>query len=89
MKPKDSKKVKYRGGPSEVKESVMVDDYEIKVLLHGNTKQLLYRAPRAEDFEPCWFMDLQTAKNHVLKWKEAGAPVVATTELTNVESSTV
>lgn len=81
MKIRD-KKFKYRGGPSEVMDSIMYEGYEIKVLKHGNTGHILYRAPRQEDGEPCWTMDLQTAKNGVLKLNNGDfTPTVAITEL--------
>jgi len=82
-------RTKYKGGPSEIMDSIMFEDYEIKVLRHGNTHHVLYRAPRAEDFEPCWTMDLETAKKGVMKWKEAGCPEPTTTELRAVESGAV
>jgi hypothetical protein len=80
-------RTKYKGGPSEIMESIMFEDYEIKVLRHGNTKHILYRAPRAEDFEPCWTTDLETAKKGVLKWKEAGCPEVPVPGLSTLEST--
>ena len=82
-------RTKYKGGPSEILESILFEDYEIKSLRHGNTHHILYRAPRAEDFAPCWTMDLETAKKGVLKWKEAGCPDPAVAELSSVESSAV
>ena len=82
-------RTKYKGGPSEILESIMFEDYEIKSLRHGNTHHVLYRAPRSEDFAPCWTMDLETAKKGVLKWKEAGCPDPAIAELSSVESSAV
>ena len=88
MKTRDNKKVQYRGGPSEIMESILFEDYEIKVLRHGNTKHVLYRAPRTEDFEPCGTMDLETAKKGVLKWKNAGCPDPVATGLSTVESVT-
>lgn len=82
-------RTKYKGGPSEIMESIMFEDYEIKVLRHGNTHHILYRAPRTEDFEPCWTMDLETAKKGVMKWKEAGCPEPTAAELQAVESGAV
>jgi hypothetical protein len=58
---------KYKGKPSQILESIEYQGYEIKVLKHGNTGHTLYRAPRLEDLEPCWFMDLETAKKGVHK----------------------
>jgi len=58
---------KYKGKPSEILDSIEYQGYEIKVLKHGNTGHTLYRAPRLEDLEPCWFMDLETAKKGVHK----------------------
>ena len=64
------KKVKYRGGPSEILDSIDFDGYEIKSLKHGNTGHTLYRFPsEAHEWEGCWTMDLQTAKNGVAKYK--------------------
>lgn len=82
-------RTKYKGGPSEIMESIMFEDYEIKVLRHGNTHHVLYRAPRTEDFEPCWTMDLETAKKGVMKWKEVGCPDPTATGLQAVESDSV
>ena len=64
---RDSRKVKYKGKASEILDSIEYQGYEIKVLKHGNTGHTLYRAPRAEDLEPCWFMNLDTAKKGVNK----------------------
>jgi hypothetical protein len=80
-------RTKYKGGPSEIMDSIMFEDYEIKVLRHGNTRHILYRAPRTEDFEPCWTTDLETAKKGVLKWKEAGCPEVPVPGLSVLEST--
>ena len=82
MKMRDTKKVKFKGKPSEPMESIMFEGYEIKVLRHGNTGHVLYRAPRQEDGEPCWTMDLQTAKNGVLKLNDGDfSPKVSITDL--------
>jgi hypothetical protein len=68
---RESKKVKYRGHQSEILESIVFEGYEIKSLKHGNTGHVLYRSPSKEyDWEDCWGMDLQTAKNNVLKHKQ-------------------
>jgi hypothetical protein len=72
------KQAKYRGGPSEILESIEFEGYQIKSLKHGNTGHVLYRFPSgAHDWEPCWTMDLETAKKGVTKYnsrqKEAGA----------------
>ena len=65
------KKIKYRGGPSEILESIEFDGHEIKSLKHGNTGHVLYRFPSEEhEWEGCWTMDLQTAKNGVTKYKQ-------------------
>jgi hypothetical protein len=82
-------RTKYKGGPSEILDSILFEDYEIKSLRHGNTNHVLYCAPRGEDFAPCWTMDLETAKKGVLKWKEAGCPDPTAAELSSVESSAV
>jgi len=66
-----SKKLRYRGGPSEILDSVIFSDYEIKSLKHGNTGHILFKYPsKAYDWEDCWTMDLQTAKNNVLKYQQ-------------------
>ena len=66
-----SKKLRYRGGPSEILDSVIFSDYEIKSLKHGNTGHVLFKYPsKAYDWEDCWTMDLQTAKNNVLKYQQ-------------------
>ena len=65
------KKLKYRGGPSEILESLTHANYEIKSLKHGNTGHTLYRYPsKIHDWENCWTMDLQAAKSGVLKYQE-------------------
>ena len=56
-----SRKIRYKGRPSEIKETIEYEGYEIRVLKHGNTGHILYRYPRKEDFEPCWGMDLENA----------------------------
>ena len=83
-----SRKAKYRGGPSEILEPLYLEGYKIQVLKHGNTGHILYRAPRAEDLEPQWTMDLETAKKGVIKWKEAGCPSPEAAGLSGVESVT-
>jgi hypothetical protein len=66
-----SKKLRYRGGPSEILDSVIFSDYEIKSLKHGNTGHVLFKYPsKVYDWEDCWTMDLQTAKNNVLKYQQ-------------------
>jgi hypothetical protein len=80
-------RTKYKGGPSEIMDSIMFEDYEIKVLRHGNTHHVLYRYPRLEDHEPCWGMDLETAKKGVLKWREAGCPDISVPECGSLESN--
>ena len=66
---RQAKKFKYRGEKSEILDSIMFEGYEIKSLKHGNTGHVLYQFPsKAHDWEPCWTMDLQTAKNGVTKY---------------------
>ena len=68
---RSSKKIKYQGVPSETLDSIIFAGYEIKSLKHGNTGNVLFRFPsKAHDWEPCWTMDLQTAKNGVMKYKQ-------------------
>ena len=65
------KKLKYRGGPSEILESLTHANYEIKSLKHGNTGHVLYKFPsKTHNWEPCWTMDLQTAKNGIEKYNQ-------------------
>ena len=66
----DKRKFRYKGTKSEILEPILFEDYIIKVLKHGNTGHTLYCYPRKEDFEPCWTMDLETAKKGILYWKE-------------------
>jgi hypothetical protein len=68
---RESKKIKYKGKPSEILESILYEGYEIKSLKHGNTGHILYSSPSKEyEWENCWGMDLQTAKNNVLKYNQ-------------------
>ena len=68
---RSSKKITYKGGPSEIRESIMFAGYEIKSLKHGNTGNILYSFPsKAHEWEPCWTLDLQTAKNGVIKYQQ-------------------
>ncbi len=68
---KQAKKLRYRGGPSEILDPILFSDYEIKSLKHGNTGHILFKFPsKAHDWEECWTMDLQTAKNGVLKYQQ-------------------
>ena len=71
MTVKNSKKFKYRGSKSEILDSIMFENYEIKSLKHGNTGNTLYRFPsKAHNWENCWTMDLQTAKNGFGKYHQ-------------------
>jgi len=65
------KKIKYKGTASELLEPISFSNYEIKTLKHGNTGHQLYRFPsKAHGWEHCWTMDLQTAKNGILKYQQ-------------------
>jgi len=65
------KKIRYRGGPSEILDSIEFEGYEIRSLKHGNTGHVLYGFPsEAHDWERCWTMDLQTAKHGVQKYNQ-------------------
>lgn len=65
------KQLKYKGSKSEILEPILFEDYEIRSLKHGNTGHTLYSFPSEEhDWENCWTMDLQTAKNGVAKYKQ-------------------
>jgi hypothetical protein len=68
---RETKKVRYKGTASEILPPIIYEGYEIRSLRHGNTGHVLYYAPRLEDLEPHWCMDLQTAKNGVIKFLEA------------------
>lgn len=68
---RSSKKIRYKGGPSETLESLMFAGYEIKSLKHGNTGHILYSFPsKAHDWERCWTMDLQLAKSGIIKYQQ-------------------
>ena len=68
---RQAKKLRYRGGPSEILDPILFSDYEIKSLKHGNTGHILFKFPsKAHDWEECWTMDLQTAKNGVLRYQQ-------------------
>lgn len=68
---KNQKKLKYRGGPSEILESITYEGYKIKSLKHGNTGHILYKFPsKMHGWEPCWTVDLQTAKNGIEKYNQ-------------------
>lgn len=67
----DMRKVKYRGGPSQLLDPVDIDGFQVKSLRHGNTGHVLYYAPRVSDLEMQWTMDFETAKKGVQKLKES------------------
>jgi len=68
---RQSKKVKYKGTKSEILDSILYEGFEIKSLKHGNTGNVLYKAPsKLHNWELCWTMDLQNAKSSVLKYRE-------------------
>ena len=68
---RQTRKIKYRGGPSEILEAIEFNGYTIKSLKHGNTGHILYRFPsKTHNWEPCWAMDLATAKNGVNKYNQ-------------------
>lgn len=65
-------KVRFRGKPSEILEPIDFQGYSIPSLRHGNTGHILYCYPSKEyDWEPCWGMDLETAKKSVARYQEA------------------
>ena len=64
------KKLKYKGKPSEILESIEFEGVTIKSLKHGNTDQILFRYPRKEDGEPCWTTDIDRAKSSILYLKQ-------------------
>lgn len=69
MRTKKKLSIKYE--PSEILDPIIFSDYEIKCLKHGNTKNILYSFPsKAHNWESCWTLDLQTAKNGVLKYQQ-------------------
>ena len=71
MKMKSAKKIKYRGTKSEILEPIQFKGSEIKNLKHGNTGNILYQFPsRSHNWENCWTMDLQTAKNGIIKHQD-------------------
>lgn len=66
-----STKIRFRGKPSETLEPIDFNGYSIECLRHGNTGHVLYRYPSKEyDWEPCWGMDLETAKKSILRYQE-------------------
>ena len=68
---KNLKQIKYQGGPTEILDSIPFSNYEIKTIKHGNTGHILYRFPsKSHNWENCWTMDLQTAKNGGMKYKQ-------------------
>lgn len=68
---RSQKKIKYRGGPSEILDPIEFSGYTIKALKHGNTEHVLYSFPsKAHNWETCWTMDLQTAKNGITKYNQ-------------------
>jgi len=68
---RQAKKQKIQATKSEILESIVYEDFEIKSLKHGITGNVLYKFPsKAHDWEMCWTMDIQTAKNGVLKYQE-------------------
>jgi len=69
---RSTKQIKFRGKPSELLDSIEFEGYTINSLRHGVTGHVLYRYPSEEyEWEPCWGMDLETAKKFVLRYKEA------------------
>lgn len=64
-----TRKVRYKGKPSEILESIEFEGFEIRCLKHGNTGHILFRYPRIADGAGCWGMDLETAKKGIQKWK--------------------
>ena len=85
---RNQKKLKYKGGPSEILDPVVFAGYEIKSLKHGNTGHVLFRFPsKAHNWEGCWTMDLQTAKTGVIKYHQnLNSPEISEGE-TPVEST--
>lgn len=64
-------KTRFRGKPSEALEPIEFEGYFIECLRHGVTGHVLYRYPSKEyDWEPCWGMDLETAKKSILRYQE-------------------
>ena len=66
----DKHKFRYKGTKSEILDPIEYKGYTIKVLKHGNTGHTLYQYPRKEDFDPCWTMDLETAKKGIVYWNQ-------------------
>jgi hypothetical protein len=68
---REVKKFKFKGKRSEILDPIVFEGHEILSLKHGNTGHVLYLFPSDEHgWEGCWTMDLQTAKNGVLKFKQ-------------------
>lgn len=69
---RSTKQARFKGKPSEILDSIEFEGYSIQSLRHGVTGHVLYRYPSEEyDWEPCWGMDLETAKKSVLRCREA------------------
>jgi hypothetical protein len=67
------RKVRYKGKPSEIMDPLEIDGVSVRVLKHGNTGHILYYAPRMEDQEYQWTMDLETVRKSVAKFNEEKA----------------
>ena len=85
---RNQKKLKYRGSPSEHLSPIVFAGYEIKSLKHGNTGHVLFSFPsKLHNWEPCWTMDLQTAKTGVIKYHQHVAKENPSSSETTVEST--
>ena len=68
---RELKKFKFKGKRSEILDPIEFEGHQILSLKHGNTGHVLYLFPSDEHgWEGCWTMDLQTAQNGVLKYKQ-------------------
>ena len=69
---RNQKKLKYKGGPSEILDPIVFAGYEIKSLKHGNTGLVLYKYPnKMYNWEDCWTSDLESAKTGVEKFLQS------------------
>ena len=80
-----SRKVRCKFKPSEILDPIEFEGFSIRSLRHGNTGHVLYYAPRDEDLECHWTMDLQTAKNGVLKYNSEKEKTPLPVEVTTLQ----
>ena len=66
---RNARKFRYKGKPSEKRESIEFEGYQIQVLKHGNTGLVLYKYPsKMYNWEGCWTSCIESAKTGVEKF---------------------